>query len=354
MVRERQSNIEALRIVCMLFIVMHHSIAHGLSLSEQYVPQMGWEWDFTQLINAFCYCAVNVFILISGYFGIKPKVKSFANLYLMLGFYVFVLYHAYLYVTGGAVNRWSLLYAIMPVSYAPGWWFIKCYVLLYLVSPILNAAIGTFDRKRFQWVLILLMIVNLYFGFYRNWDFANYGFSISHFIFMYFIGAFIHKYDKAWRRKFIVRQSQYIYIIGSVILGLLTILNVKYWHNTTSAWLYTVNYNHPLLILNSIGIFLFFLSLGFRSRVINYVAPSVLAVYLIHECEWFSSSYYEMVARCWESCPEGILRFLFLFVWCIGVFLISVAVDQLRKIVTKPIVEKVEGLYQKCKDKWRQ
>lgn len=324
MVVERQSNIEALRIVCMLFIVMHHSITHGITNSEVYDPLMGWEWDFTQLINAFCYCAVNVFVL----------------------------YHAYLYLTGGTVNRWSLLYAIMPISYAPGWWFIKCYVLLYLVAPILNAAIGAFDRKRFQLVLILLIIVNLYFGFYRNWDFSNYGFSISHFIFMYFIGAFIHKYDRAGEGSSWGCNPIFVYIIGSLLLGLLTILNVKYWHNTTSVWLYTVNYNHPLLILNSIGIFLFFSSLKFRSRVINYFAPSVLVVYLIHECEWFSSSYYEMVARCWENCLEGIPRVLFLFIWCIGVFLISVAVDQLRKIVTKPIVEKVVGWYQNVKDKW--
>lgn len=347
----RQSNIELLRIICMMYIVMHHFIAHALPLTTIYSPVLGVEWNLTQILNSFCFCAVNVFILISGYFGIHPKFKSFFNLYLMCAFYVFVLYHLHLFEIGSHVNRWSLLYTIMPFSYNPGWWFIMCYVLLYLLSPILNAAINTFGKAKFEYVLILLTIVNLYFGFYRNQDFANYGYSTSHFIYLYFIGAYLrkisvslHTHTRKWRWTLFA-----MYFIGSILLGFLTIMNERYLHNDTSVWLYTLNYNHPLLIVNSIALFMFFETLSFRSRIINYIAPSVLAVYLIHECNWFSALYYRTVASCWEGGDTSISRIGLLFVMCIVVFVCGVAIDQVRRIVTRPIAKYTEIYYTKCK-----
>ena len=348
---ERQSNFELLRILCMMYIVMHHFITHALPLSYLYVPSVGIEWDLTQILNAFCFCAVNVFIIISGYFGIHPKFRSFFNLYLMCAFYIFVLYHLHLYEIGSHINRWSILYTIMPFSYNPGWWFIMCYVMLYILSPILNASINSFDKKQFIHALVLLTIVNMYFGFYRNQDFANYGYSISHFIYMYFIGAFIGKYFdskriKEWRWKLFVT-----YFVGSLVLGGMKIMNARYLYNDTSVWLYTLNYNHPLLIVNSIALFMFFETLTFRCRVVNYIAPSVLAVYLLHECKWFSSSYYHFICSQWETQQTPALRIGILFIMCILVFALCVAIDQIRRFVTCPIVKSAEKYYKICKQR---
>ena len=57
----RNSNIELLRIIAMTFIVIWHISVHA---------QKG-ELNSHNYIVAFCTTGVNLFILISGYFGIK-------------------------------------------------------------------------------------------------------------------------------------------------------------------------------------------------------------------------------------------------------------------------------------------
>lgn len=64
----RDSNMELLRIVCMLFILMHHFIVH-VFCPELVVcdGNLGWYRAVGIVVNGFIYVGVNCFILISGY-----------------------------------------------------------------------------------------------------------------------------------------------------------------------------------------------------------------------------------------------------------------------------------------------
>lgn len=81
----RQSNIEALRMLSMLMVLNLHSFwgyEHGSGVMQAL--------DFFRESTSIC--AVNVFLLISGYFGIKWKWKSFYNLIFQIFFYSFAVY----------------------------------------------------------------------------------------------------------------------------------------------------------------------------------------------------------------------------------------------------------------------
>lgn len=67
----RKSNIELLRIICMLFIIWGH-LTNQYSVNE---PILGITYLETHLIKSFTTVAVNVFILISGYFSICKLPK---------------------------------------------------------------------------------------------------------------------------------------------------------------------------------------------------------------------------------------------------------------------------------------
>ncbi len=69
----RQSNIELLRIVAILFVICHHIIVHGLKIYDMPIEAYPWLYSF---VNCICYVGVNVFILISGYFSIKFSWKK--------------------------------------------------------------------------------------------------------------------------------------------------------------------------------------------------------------------------------------------------------------------------------------
>jgi hypothetical protein len=69
---------EFLRVVLMGMIVLHHLLVHGLALKTSFV--LGVKFDdflFCRIsLNAVTVFAVNAFVLISGYFGIRYKTRS--------------------------------------------------------------------------------------------------------------------------------------------------------------------------------------------------------------------------------------------------------------------------------------
>ena len=74
---KRSSNIELMRIFLMFMIIFHHLIVHSLGLKELKSAAYENEFPATQaiLLNSFIVIAVNAFIFISGYFGIKLENK---------------------------------------------------------------------------------------------------------------------------------------------------------------------------------------------------------------------------------------------------------------------------------------
>lgn len=73
----RESNFEILKIVSMLMIVSLHTfqVLEKMSLDDLTA------WRVLDMFgDSLCICCVNVFVLISGYFGIKWKARSFLSL----------------------------------------------------------------------------------------------------------------------------------------------------------------------------------------------------------------------------------------------------------------------------------
>ena len=86
--KERDSNLELLRIIAMLLVLLVH--ANFLSLGAPsageifYSPVSSFFRFFVEALAIIC---VNVFILITGWFGIRPKVSRFCALIFQVFFY---------------------------------------------------------------------------------------------------------------------------------------------------------------------------------------------------------------------------------------------------------------------------
>lgn len=197
----RQSNIELLRLVCMFLIICVHFT--GLCImrySQIWQCQSGLLALIPYLIHGISVCAVNTFVLISGYFSIRPKLKSFLNFYLMCAFYAGLLYTINLYFVESHINRWCIYNTVMPFGMyesSSGWWFLPNYMILYLLSPFLNRIIDNLSRKEFRISLFILSVVIFYFGWYRQMKWAEAGFNFVNFIFLYFIGRYLAMHCKS-------------------------------------------------------------------------------------------------------------------------------------------------------------
>lgn len=71
--KKRQLNYELLRILAMLMIVSLHYLSKGGILGEPARADMTTAGYTAWLIEAFCIVAVNVYVLISGYFGVDAR-----------------------------------------------------------------------------------------------------------------------------------------------------------------------------------------------------------------------------------------------------------------------------------------
>lgn len=83
----RESNIELLRLLCMLMILVNHLVGHGVLLDNT-VSVTPVESLFRCLGAALWTPAALVFVLISGYFGIRPSVRGIAKYSFVCTFYL--------------------------------------------------------------------------------------------------------------------------------------------------------------------------------------------------------------------------------------------------------------------------
>ena len=80
----RESNIELLRILCIIGILMMHTF------SSVYSTVSGFNLVYGTFINSICNTSVSIFILISGYFGIKTNIRKIVSIEMVTVFYAFL------------------------------------------------------------------------------------------------------------------------------------------------------------------------------------------------------------------------------------------------------------------------
>ena len=189
----RNSSFELLRLVLMLMIVVHHCLVHGLGLKgldpssntqilindSMMIPDM--------IMNAFCICAVNCFILISGFFGIKVTKDRVFTLIFTLIFYTILLNILPFLLIG----NWKVaLYNCLFLSQSP-YWFVIDYLFLLAFAPLINLAFQTFSQRSLLRFVFALIIISCYFGYIWNHNVNTNGYTLIQFITLYSIGRII-------------------------------------------------------------------------------------------------------------------------------------------------------------------
>ena len=335
----------------MFMIIWIHFTGYSImECSEHYASQSGFVSLLPQLIHGLCWCAVNTFILISGYFSIRPKAKSFFNLYLVCAFYAGVLYVFHLYATGSHLNRWVVYNTLMPFGLwktSSNWWFIANYLILYILSPILNKIIDNLSKREFQYFLFLQAIVVFYFGWYRNAEWNEMGLNFINFIFLYFIGRYLALHYKC--NRFCSNGWAMLWLLFGLLIGLISWF--VYTYELTIPWMiFTDQYNSPLCVVAAIGLFMWFKSLHIGySKVINWFAVSALPIYLMHNNHYILSKWlYTWVTQVYDTKPMVIVYLILLGISIALVIGIPI-IDKLRMLITNPICEVLCKIYHQVK-----
>ncbi|NMH70552.1 acyltransferase [Bacillus sp. RO3] len=299
----RLSNFESLRVLSMVMIVLLHFGTYGLpkvvSISE--LSQMN-QFLFT-FIKVLCIVGVNVYVLISGYFLCTSQFKMSKAFRVVRETFIFsVLIFAGMALLQRTDGSTAVLFkSVFPV-YLSTYWFITVYMLLFLLSPYLNILINQLSKKEYGKLLVLLFMVNCVWQFFHPLGSfgVNGGYSIVHFIFMYFVAGYLRHHGQR-----LASLNKLYYLSVYILVGAGTALVVQ------QAWdlpFKLLTYNSPVIVIMSAALFLFFSKLSFVSGPINAVSGYVLGVYLIHEHPLIRQRLWSNVAK-WMDAGNPVLLF---------------------------------------------
>lgn len=325
----RDSSFELLRIVLMVFITIHHFIVLGLGLLNLHescdynLILSDSQINYALFFNAFCVCAVDCFVLISGYFGIKTTKKRYVSLLATLIFYVLLLAILPNLLVG---NFKMALYWSLFLSHTP-YWFIVDYLFLMVFAPMLNIAFEKLDKRTINYILIGLTLICCYFGFIQEHPANKNGYTIIQFIFMYYIGRWIKCNDF----NISMTRSIGMYIGGAILTA------------TSSIFLYHIGlgnyvwrcfyYNSPSVILSAVGIFMIFKNISFESRIVNKYAKSALAIYMVQSSPALYRIQYSSIQKIYLSAENVFFGggiYLILISLAITLVIVILLCDQLR------------------------
>lgn len=249
-------------------ILIHHFLLHAITPCS--FPLI------YKIFNPFFYCGVDLFFMISGWFGITLSLKSFVKIVIVVSFYS-VLNLVLCYITSGNLSLSDFCNILLFPITKSRYWFIIVYVLLMLMAPLINRGLDRFSilqLRSFTLILTVFTFFSCNIGYNRNNpDGSNFVNALYLYCLSYYIRKDYSIFDKFNKLVYIA-----IYSIALVMIGLLSI-KINILGNIS-------NYNSSLMIIASASLFIFFTKFKFKSRLVNLIAGSALGCYLLQDGRW--------------------------------------------------------------------
>lgn len=344
--KKRDANIELLRIVAMLMIITLHFNYRSNALLVLGEPASNVQL-FATILEAIAITGVNVYVLISGYYLSSSKVRLSKVLLLILQVYFYTLLISGAMMIVGAysvkpedkLDR-ALRY-LFPIS-SEHYWFVTAYVIMYVLAPVMNAAVNTLKRKQLKTVIIGLLtwfcfiksIVPVKFGTDRM------GYDFGWFICLYLIAAYIRKYNIVLFRD--AKKSALVYLISVVVIAAFSLVFYKINFDTGNFNYYAevpCHYNFFFALTGALGLFSVFRFMRLKENlladVIRIIAPYTLGVYLLHMHFEIADRWVEWIEQIIGETPldNVLMFFIHLVVSVLIVFFAGIFVDWIRKYI---------------------
>ena len=339
-VKVRESNIELLRNISMFMILVIHAnfvalprIEYGELVSNT-IPSLT-----RFFIESLGIVAVNVFVFISGWFGINvTKYRVFSFIFLVLFFTV-----------GGGIlsillgrSSFSLGWLLDAFQFSVKDWFIKSYLVLMIIAPILNSYCKSAEEKTQRYVVISFFLFEAIYGWAMGGRrFFVDGYGPLHFIGLYITAQYIHNQlqdvttPSFLKRLFMLPKwvDLSIFFIIAVINTMFVVKGSMFLGSTESLHALAYAYSNPLVIIGALYLLLFFSKLKMPYiKWVNWLGASSFAVYLFHGEGTVRSQFFSPQVKFLYENYSGISCIGMIFLFLCLVYIISVLIDQVRII----------------------
>ncbi len=344
---KRNANIDLLRMIAMVMVTMLHALAKSdlLPFMGGEVSANGW---IAWVLEVLSVAAVNIYMLISGYFLIASRFKLGRLLEIVFQTMFYLIGTLTLFLLLGKfpsedMNIYNLLHYLLPI-HMETYWFISAYVLILLLLPLIISGVQTMTEKQFRgvvlWLLFFTCVLKSVLPVRLAMD--DRGYSFLWYLTLFLVGAGIRLYGFKFikttvRGWFVFGISSFLILAEIFVLSQIQVRTgrLKEMINVS------LDYNHILVFCSALGIFAAFLHakpLGKKfGRLVCLISPYCLGVYLLQESpvmrylwqDWFGLR--EVMGR---TVPMFLLQ---VFGAVAVMFVLGICVDVIRSLLFRGV-----------------
>lgn len=341
----RNSAIELLRIVAMLFIVASHSSVHGCFPkrdSDFFLNNYMLDWLVLGNLGA------DIFVMISGYYLCTKKfnVHSILKVLSQVWFYSFFCLGICL-LRGKTFTLRELLIVFFPTIFQE-YWFFTAYIVLLLLSPYINILMENTSRRQLQNCLSIMLVLWCVIPSFTHQ--SMYGKELSQFLMLYLLGAYLRKYPDSILRSTAIR---YGLMLPAFVLLFTSSVVLRFINNIFPlqiSEIYFYSRTSILIIACAVGMFsVAIYQKPWTNNTINTIASCTFGVYLFHDNPFIRSMLW----------PKWINNAIFYDSWyliiriilsVILVFGVGILIELFRKkTIEKPLIVFTERIYEEIR-----
>lgn len=277
--KSRNSSIELLRILSMLTIIGVHLF--GACKTEYFLASGGKvSYEFFSFVKLLFSYGVNIFVIITGYYMVnrnEVSIRKAFDLLWQISFYGAILFGVSLAIGINTFSFAGLTKSLFPILGGLRW-FVKAYIILYLLIPFINVALNNISQTQHKSLIVILVIL------FSIWPFIlpyppmdDYGFSYNHFVVLYVISAYLRKYITEIRTT----VCCVLFLTSTLLLFGLMHIDTQLPIISTMKEM-VLAHNSPIKLVACFSLFMIFAKAEWYANWVNTLAASAFAVYVIH------------------------------------------------------------------------
>lgn len=326
----RLSNMELFRIIATFLVLLVHADFFSLGSPNKEMLINSPSFSYGQLyIQGLSIICVNLFVLLSGWFGIKQSFQGFTKFIFQCLFFLIGIYLIMTLLGLTDLSPKGILKGIAGCFVLLNWnWFIKAYICLYIIAPMINVYIENAGKEKVLTFLISFFAFQTIYSWVSNSAvFFEAGYSTMSFIGLYSLARYVRLYSP----KFSSLNKWYYlftYFFISFILAICAYASII--SNFTSLLNKIYSYVNPLVILSALSLLLFFSKVHFYSSIINFIGASSFAAFLLHTNPNLCTQYFVPAIQQIAKSHEGIIAWGYIILFLCLIFVLAIIIDQIR------------------------
>lgn len=295
MTKQRDSNIEILRILCMFLMPLNHYVAREEGIVGAY-HVFTLNKNLGMLIRSTGYPALTAFVLISGYFMFGNPFKARRIVSTAIQTYVYSLFILAAGVLFHIASGRQIIESLVPLFVHDVNWFVPVYIGMCLLAPFLEPYFVNCGKEQYRFALLVAVTLLFVISTPTFFDGLNERHGVATFLTLYFVGGYIKRFSSDIEKVFTVKRALILLTATIVITYLIypagylagiKILNRAHYSEEWGDKMFSqlvIGMNKLFPLAAGVSLFWIFLNLDCgKSAFVNWIARHTFGVYLFHD-----------------------------------------------------------------------